>query len=430
MSTRDIPSRTTVTDEIYAKSVRVKGLLSEKFKTNDSRVSFTFDAGTSRAFDPYLTVTAHWIDASWNICEQALAFWEIVGDHSGQNTGALLITILSEYGLANPDKLGWGTADGSTVCDKAIAVLAKHVNPARDKWIEKDRRARCMEHAIHCASRAFINEVSPNPIGSVKSKLAADEDFDIELAAVTTDNSDDLDFAPSDLLGKVLAFVNQVRASPQARSYFLKLCKDENLPELQLLKWVRTHWASLHDLITRLLDVRTACNKFTLLADDDDRVPKLKSPKTYAMFKLSEGEWQLLKLVCDGLKEPASACQSFSYSTRPTVYRAFPVLEFMQQRWETMVKQPQYAKIVPALKAGLQNLRKWYRSLDNTNIYFICLVLDPRVKMAYFDTHWEEEYLDIGKDGLERMVRRYSHCMPHCTTDLNSLIVLPVLPSH
>ena len=43
----DLPSQTTVTDEIYAKSIRVKGLLAEKFKILDSRVSFTFDTGTS-----------------------------------------------------------------------------------------------------------------------------------------------------------------------------------------------------------------------------------------------------------------------------------------------------------------------------------------------------------------------------------------------
>ena len=64
---RDFPSRMTVTHEIYTKSVRVKGLLAEKFRILDSRVSFTFDAGTSKAFDAYLTVTAHWIDDNWDL---------------------------------------------------------------------------------------------------------------------------------------------------------------------------------------------------------------------------------------------------------------------------------------------------------------------------------------------------------------------------
>ena len=132
----DFPSRTTVTDEIYTKSVCVKGLLAEKFRILDSRVSFTFDAGTSKAFDAYLTVTAHWIDDNWDLHDQVLAFREIVGDHSGQNTGALLIAILGEYGLVNPDRLGWGTADGSTVgpfvTRPFVSLLRVSTPPAND----------------------------------------------------------------------------------------------------------------------------------------------------------------------------------------------------------------------------------------------------------------------------------------------------------
>ena len=74
MGPRDLPSRTTITDKIFTKSLRVKGLLTKKFKILDSLVSFTFDAGTSRAFDPYLTVTAHWVNKTWNLHEQVSPF--------------------------------------------------------------------------------------------------------------------------------------------------------------------------------------------------------------------------------------------------------------------------------------------------------------------------------------------------------------------
>jgi hypothetical protein len=311
-------------------------------------VSFTFNTGTSRAFDPYLTMMGHWIDADWNLQEQVLAFREIVGNHSGANTGALLIKILSEYGLVDPGRLGWGTADGSTMCNKAIAILAKSIDPTCKLWVAKERRAHCMEHAIHCASRAFVNKVGPTPMGSVtsalSSKLAAnvlDEDDNDNTADDDNNNTPDINtndilttenFDPANLLGKILAFINQVCSSPQAHSYFQKLCKDKNLPVLQLLKWVCTHWASLYNLITCLLDVHPACNKFTLLTDDDHQVPNLKPPKTYRMFKLNEGEWHLLELIHDGLRELALACQSFLHATQPTVYHAFPVIESMQQR--------------------------------------------------------------------------------------------------
>jgi hypothetical protein len=89
-----------------------------------------------------LTVTGHWIDANWNLQEQVLTFREIVGNHSGENSGILLIDILGEYRLVDPNKLGYGTADGSTMCDKAIAILAKRIDPTCKQWVAKEQCAR------------------------------------------------------------------------------------------------------------------------------------------------------------------------------------------------------------------------------------------------------------------------------------------------
>ena len=80
----------------------------------------------------------------------------------------------------------------------------------------------------------------------------------------------------------------------------------------------------------------------------------------------------------------------------------------MQQRWEAMTKEPKYASVADALEAGLNNLRKWYRSLNDGNMYFICLVLDPRVKMAYFQRHWEKKYLNDGVQILNKTVQSFS----------------------
>jgi hypothetical protein len=170
-----------------------------------------------------------------------------------------------------------------------------------------------MEHSMHCATRAVIETVSPTPIHLMKKKLAMatnntaldDDEDDLAMEGQPEDDGDnsddDFDFDPKDILGKILAFVNQVRSSPQARTYFKRLCEEEKVRVLQLLKWVRTRWASLYDLICRLLDVRPACNKFTLLADESPLVPKLRDGKTYGMFKLSAGEWSLLGLMKDVL---------------------------------------------------------------------------------------------------------------------------------
>jgi hypothetical protein len=48
----------------------------------------------------------------------------------------------------------------------------------------------------------------------------------------------------------------QIRKSPQARAFFRKACKEENVPELELLQWIRTRWASLYKCLDRMLILR------------------------------------------------------------------------------------------------------------------------------------------------------------------------------
>jgi hypothetical protein len=126
------------------------------------------------------------------------------------------------------------------------------------------------------------------------------------------------------------------------------------------------------------------------------------------MFKLDNKEWALLELIRDCLAEPATACQSFSAATPPSLLHALPAIEFMQEKWETMAKLPKYAPVVDGLNRGLVNLRKWYNNMDDTDMYLISLVLDPSIKMEYFKVHWDDEYLIRGKNILNEVVRRSS----------------------
>jgi hypothetical protein len=45
----------------------------------------------------------------------------------------------------------------------------------------------------------------------------------------------------------------------------------------------------------------------------------------------------------------------------------------MQDAWENMAKHDRFEEVHAAIDAGLENLRKWYRKVDDTDAYFICL---------------------------------------------------------
>jgi hypothetical protein len=257
-----------------------------------------------------------------------------------------------------------------------------------------------MEHALHLAAKHFVEEVAPTP-ASVLLKNMADEDDDDE----TTD------FEVADTAGKALALVTQIRKSPQARTFFQQCCVEVNEPKLELLKWIRTRWASLFGMLERTLKLRkvswflllSLCpiltqfdlpqgvNRFIQLADDSDEVPNLQG-KSYGAFKLSAEEWKKLELMHDVLQvcasvqsslkccinllynqEPANAQQSFSATREPTVWRAIPVLEYLQQTWQNMAGSSKFDDFSSAINSGLDNIRKWYHKIDETDVYFVCL---------------------------------------------------------
>src|SRR5215471_18313639 len=44
----------------------------------------------------------------------------------------------------------------------------------------------------------------------------------------------------------------------------------------------------------------------------------------------------------------------------------------LQTRWEQMAKHERYRSLAPAIRAGLDNLRKWYKELDVSDAYLLC----------------------------------------------------------
>jgi hypothetical protein len=106
-----------------------------------------------------------------------------------------------------------------------------------------------------------------------------ESDFPVD-APADLDEDSETSYVSGDTLGKLWAFINQVsnyllrawaitrhsttaralrskansvqiRLSPQASAFFFKCCAEEGLPRLELIKYVRTRWSSMYDLLER-----------------------------------------------------------------------------------------------------------------------------------------------------------------------------------
>ncbi|KAJ7465531.1 hypothetical protein FB451DRAFT_1179014 [Mycena latifolia] len=195
--------------------------------------------------------------------------------------------------------------------------------------------------------------------------------------------------AAGDAVGKGLALLNQIRKSPQAQAFFAKTCSAVDVPVLQLLGWVRTRWASLYAFLDRILLLQKAVNQFASTADETQ----------------NKADWVKITLMHEVLQEPAKIQQSFSSAKFPTVWRTVPLLEFLQQSWMNMAAHSKFASMASSINAGLENLEKWYRKTDETDI--AVRAMDPNYKTAYAEHNWASEFFDEGMAKMEAKFDSY-----------------------
>ncbi|KAG7087706.1 hypothetical protein E1B28_013653 [Marasmius oreades] len=184
------------------------------------------------------------------------------------------------------------------------------------------------------------------------------------------------------------------------------LCCEEKLPRLELIKWIRTRWGSMADLIERALDCRLTVNKMMALADDSPRVPNLKQKK-YNDFKIHAKEWKLLDLVLEVLKEPRNAQGAFSSENVPTVRNTLPNLECLIECWDIIYHTAKFAPVQAGIEAGISKMMKYYNRVENHGVYFAAMILVPCIKDAYARNKWSIEDYATGMARFEHLFEDY-----------------------
>jgi hypothetical protein len=105
LSDNDIPHRTKTRQEILDRTSFAIERIKKALAHVDSKISMTFDSWTSLVGDPFLSVTAHYIDSpvnkpqEWELKMEQLAFRYIEGNHSGANIGRILVEVIDDYGI-------------------------------------------------------------------------------------------------------------------------------------------------------------------------------------------------------------------------------------------------------------------------------------------------------------------------------------------
>ena len=135
---------------------------------------------------------------------------------------------------------------------------------------------RCIEHTMHLMACHFIKALNITPLARVKQHLHGkgkgketeadeadaeasdlDDELDIDTNTEVEASADDVDalreasetdFEPGDVVGKMMAFIAQLRSSGEdTRDYLKKLGDMQGCQRLEIKLWIRTRWGSLSD---------------------------------------------------------------------------------------------------------------------------------------------------------------------------------------
>ncbi|KAJ3492900.1 hypothetical protein NLJ89_g11143 [Agrocybe chaxingu] len=363
LSDKDIPKKDTIANMVLNKVSQLDLADIERIKAIPSRISGVYDGWSTQRRRPYSSFSISYIhsppddDTAWELKTHLLDFSHVVGRHTGELIGQDLTRVVKKFNFG--DKTA---ASGSGDDEEDIEV----------------------------------------------------EDFDVDISMDVEATADDVeailassvtDFDAGDVVGKLMAFLNQVRMSSEGTRDILKeCCHSAGCKSLELKLWVRTRWGSLSDCFEVTLG---GADAFCGLADSKSSIPPLTKGKKWKDYLLTESEWTIVQLAYDCLKVPASVHVELSSEKVPTAQRVLPHIERLQSDWEEKLADPEYAPVAHALEAGLANMLKWYRKTDDTSIYFVCHVIDPTIKRSYVDVAWDKEWVDAGMKRFNNIFLKY-----------------------
>jgi hypothetical protein len=123
-----------------------------------------------------------------------------------------------------------------------------------------------MEHSLHLAAGHILSTITS--VDAEKTHKARDDNDDDGDDDDNDDNDefsagaatfDDCSASLSDALRKLLGLIVQIQKSPQARAFFKRMCREVNIPEHNLMLFVRTRWASMFACLEQALKLRPVC---------------------------------------------------------------------------------------------------------------------------------------------------------------------------
>ena len=315
-----VPSRQTISERLVpAWHEMEKGKLQGQLDSA-SAVGLTADGWTSRAIDPYLTVTAHFL-SGWEMQSKVLQTQYLGGSHTGEALSAELTTVLKKWNIDG--KTTGITVDNAANMGKACVISGIEI------------KMGCFAHTLHLAA------LKASDVGAVRSLLSK--------------------------IRPVIAFMHR---SHLASQLFREKHAALELPQHNLIIDVKTRWNSTYLMVERYIEQHMA-----VMATFGDE--KLKSQLKHAV-DLTDFSIRVAEEYINLMREMYKATLAMCSEKHPTVSIVLPMLFKLKNHFTAHEDDSPFLKEIK--DAVLKNLSLRYQDPALSSFLEESSCLDPRTK--------------------------------------------------
>jgi hypothetical protein len=331
-------SRTKLTSSVDALYESMTNVLLADMR--DNSVSITSDAATLDNGGSYITVTAHYITAQWEMRNVALLVTRLQGSHTGEYVRDLLDLTVQAWEAEG--RIFAAVTDNGANFVKA-ARISSHIND--------ELRCAChtlqvaLKDAVHSqpALQQLCHDAQELVVTIRRSSLLTDELHDIQRLAIAA---------------------AAVRASPEEDG-----AGDPLTRPLKLAMNVVTRFNSMCILFSRLLDVRPHVQRLCLSRSAD-----------LADKALSVEQWQEVEELVSVLSPVKQLCDKLEASSSPSISLLIPLVQnVLQILYDVQcgLKTVSCRSVCEAVRTSIQ--QRTQTALQDRTVQ-IAMALDPRVR--------------------------------------------------
>ena len=301
----------------------------------------TTDMWTSRAQDPYISFTVHYVDSNWDLQNHCLQTQYLPSDHTGEVIMEPLTETINNWNLDIAKHVCITTDSGSNII-RACTLLG---------W----KRLSCFGHNLDLAIRKGLDDHRVRRVISVCKRV-------------------------------VCAFSHSWKKSRESK----QVQEEKGLPLHKLKVDVCTRWGSTLDMLHRLVEQQEAIR--VVLASDRKSSHLIPTWQDFDVIDSVLAALAPLKEMTDLLSGEQHITVS---AVRPLVQHISTVVLARKENDSTLTTEIK--------KRVKENLERRYSSDETDQLVTICSVIDPRFKLSSVDSSNHPNVKEIIKSEMDSL---------------------------